>query len=1339
MFHFARLKLNIWPISGGLITLFMALAIGISTPAFAQTDIGYQSSFKYPSGIGSNGEVTAEKPESKLWWNDGYWWASMWSNDGNAYHIFRLKWSDQSWEDTGVELDNRSDTKADALWDAGSGKLYVVSHIWTQTGNSASAGDRGELFRCGYSGGVYSLDSGFPVEVNQATTEALVIAKDSTGTLWVTYVENSKVMINYTGGGDDTNWGTPIQLPVGGDSDVDSDDLSSIVSYDGHIGVMWSSQKSGAKMYFAVHKDGDGNTSNDWASVSAYTPSGDDHISLRSLQSDSAGKVFAAVKTSFSSSSNPPKPFMVVLACTAGDCSTANNWSAHTAYMTDEGNPTRPILLLDTSNREVYMFVRVQYDGSSGAIYYKKSSLDNISFESGLGTPFIKFADMTKTNDPTSTKQTVNSSTELVVLASDRGKRYYLHNCISLSGAADCTQGGQPAFSFGSATYSVAENGGGVSVEVRLSSPVATSATIEYATGDGAATAGSDYTAASGTLTFASGETGKTFLVPILDDAPDEADETISLTLQNATGALLGTPATATVTIIDDDPNVQIASAVYSAAEGAGVITADVIMSTAPSQQVTVDCALSGGTATVGDDYVDATGTLTFAPGETQKNVQITIQNDALDEDDETFTLTLNNPTNAQLGTISSAIMTIVDDDPSPTVQFENASYTAAEDAGLMTANVLLSVASSRPITVSYATADGTATAGSDYTAASGTLIFAPGETSRAVQINIGEDALHEADETVMLVLSNPVNATLGSVNPATLTIMDNDAAPAVQLGSSDFVANEASASATISVVLSASAGQTVTVDVTPGGGSATAESDYVGGAITAQFAPGETIQFVTLTLIDDSMDEVDETVQLALSNANGAELGALTSGQLTIVDDDLPPTVQFAQTTFEAGEASGTANVTVTLSTASGKPVSVAYATSDGTAKADADYTAVSGSVNFAPGETSKAISVPILDDLLDEGDETLALTLSNPTNATLGAVTNAVLTITDNDALVRLGNATYSAAEDAGTLAVEVQLNAALDHPVTVHVATGDDTATAGSDYVAINDDVTFAVGETSKQLLIQITDDAADEADERFTIALSDALGAKVTAPAQATITIIDNDAALTAQFSQADYTAVEASGAAPISVTLSQASSAAVTVAYTVSGGSASAGQDFAGSTGVLNFAPGETTKSFTVAITDDAVDEADETVFLSLSNPTGAQLGAPAQATLTIVDDEAAPLVQFESSFLGVPEDGALFTFEVTLSSASDMTITVEYGSTGLSGQDLNGAVSGVLTFAPGQTSQTVTINTTELASDLQTGITVQLLNAINATLGSQSSTTLIFANAPRIYLPLIEQ
>ena len=288
----------------------LLLGNGAPTRAVEPVEVGYKD-HTYPSDLG-NSEVTAEKPENKLWWNDGSWWASMWSTTGNAYHIYKLDWATQNWSDTGIQLDDRKDSRADVLWDEAAQKLYVVSHIWDGSGNAAPAGQRGELFRYSYSGGVYKLDSGFPVEVSDGTSEALVIEKDSTGMLWVTYVMDRKVRVNHSKIGDDADWVGSYVLPVGSAADVDSDDLSSVVAYDGHIGVMWSSQTGSNNMYFAVHEDGtDPNT---WLSVEAYAPSGDDHINLKSLQSDSSGKVFAAVKTSKSAT------LLMLLVCHSGTC-----------------------------------------------------------------------------------------------------------------------------------------------------------------------------------------------------------------------------------------------------------------------------------------------------------------------------------------------------------------------------------------------------------------------------------------------------------------------------------------------------------------------------------------------------------------------------------------------------------------------------------------------------------------------------------------------------------------------------------------------------------------------------------------------------------------------------------------------------------------------------------------------------------------------------------------------------------------------------------------------------------------------------------------------------------
>jgi hypothetical protein len=428
---------KIWliPIALCLATGSLIAGYRSSVSASAPVEYGYRD-FSYPSGVGANSEVTAEKPESKLWWNDGYWWGSLWNALGNAYHIYRLDLETQSWIDTGTELDDRRDTKADVLWDETNQKLYVVSHIWSGNGASVPLGDRGELFRYSYTFGVYVLDEGFPVEVNGAESETLVLAKDSTGQLWVTYVQQDdadgifKVWVNRSLNGDDSTWGTPFILPAGSEAEVSEDDISSIISYNGQIGVMWSNQNSPKEMYFAVHPAGA--PDDVWTPVRAYGVSGDDHINLKVLESDTAGNVFAVIKTS----RNAELIILLVCKSNGNHCKNESDWDAYPLY---DGtfNPTRPLLLLDVSNREIYIFTRNRDTNNDSAIYYKKTSLDNIQFTlADIGTPFIKSSLDTGVNDPTSTKQNLNSSTGLVVLASDSGTRYYLHNYMDLSHGA---------------------------------------------------------------------------------------------------------------------------------------------------------------------------------------------------------------------------------------------------------------------------------------------------------------------------------------------------------------------------------------------------------------------------------------------------------------------------------------------------------------------------------------------------------------------------------------------------------------------------------------------------------------------------------------------------------------------------------------------------------------------------------------------------------------------------------------------------------------------------------------------------------------------------------------
>jgi hypothetical protein len=169
----AQHKRGGWVNSFLIIVVIFGLLFSNVPGALASTpvEVGYRD-FSYPKGTGGNSEPTGEKPESKLWWNDGYWWGSLWSTAGNAYHIYRLELSTQDWIDTGVAIDDRLASRADALWDGQ--RLYVVSHLFAaNAGAPAVSGQRGELYRYSYNSQAktYSLDSGFPIEVTGGKSE----------------------------------------------------------------------------------------------------------------------------------------------------------------------------------------------------------------------------------------------------------------------------------------------------------------------------------------------------------------------------------------------------------------------------------------------------------------------------------------------------------------------------------------------------------------------------------------------------------------------------------------------------------------------------------------------------------------------------------------------------------------------------------------------------------------------------------------------------------------------------------------------------------------------------------------------------------------------------------------------------------------------------------------------------------------------------------------------------------------------------------------------------------------------------------------------------------------
>jgi fibronectin type 3 domain-containing protein len=368
---------------------------------------------------------TGSKPESKLWWNDGAWWASMWN--GQGFDIFKLNIATQSWTDTHVQLDSRSGTRADALWDGT--HLYVASHVFSTCGCSTSAsGFPSLLYRYSYSTatGNYSLDAGFPVQINNTKTETLVIDKDSTGTLWATWAQDSKVMISHTQNGDDHSWTTPFVLPLSGASNLTTDDISSLVAFGGNkIGVMWSNQNDSA-MYFAVHADGAPDTSWTLESAARSPLIADDHINLRSLQSDGSGRVFAVTKTSLNDAGSPNQADPLILLLVRDS---VGGWRMYKVWQISDA-VTRPILVIDESNSVLHVFSTSNEAG--GRILEKTSPISSISFATGTGATFMRDAGNSSLNNATSSKQNATSASGIVVLASNDVSGYYWHGYEAL-------------------------------------------------------------------------------------------------------------------------------------------------------------------------------------------------------------------------------------------------------------------------------------------------------------------------------------------------------------------------------------------------------------------------------------------------------------------------------------------------------------------------------------------------------------------------------------------------------------------------------------------------------------------------------------------------------------------------------------------------------------------------------------------------------------------------------------------------------------------------------------------------------------------------------------------
>jgi len=534
------------------------------------------------------------------------------------------------------------------------------------------------------------------------------------------------------------------------------------------------------------------------------------------------------------------------------------------------------------------------------------------------------------------------------------------------------------------------------SFELVLGAPSARTVSVSYATADGSATAGEDYEAVSGDVSFAPGETSQTVAVTVFGDGVDESAETFTLELSGAQNATL-VNASVTATIVDNDGVPSLSIGGVTVAEDAATASFPVTLSNPAANPVTVDYTTVDGTAVAGQDYEAVAATLTFPAGETAGSVTVAVLDDTVDEDSESFSVTLSNAANADIA-VGTAAATINDNDSAARIAVADATVTEG-DAGSVDLEfaVSLSAPSGRPVSVGYATVDGTATEGEDYAGVTGTVDFAPGETAATVTVGVVGDTLDEADETLTLALSNPVNADLGDAE-GTGTILDDDTPPSLTLAEATVSEGDAgTVLLNFDLNLDAPSGRTISVAYATADGTASAGDDYTPASATLTLDPGETAATITVEVLGDTLDEADETLTVALSNPDAVTL-ADTEATGTIQDDDEPPALSIADASLVEGD-SGSAPMAfaVSLDAESGRSVTVEYATADGSATAAEDYTGTAGSLTFDPGVTEQTIEVPVLGDTAAESDETFAVTLSAPANATL-ADAEATGTIRDD-----------------------------------------------------------------------------------------------------------------------------------------------------------------------------------------------------------------------------------------------------------------------------------------------------------------------------------------------------
>jgi len=815
----------------------------------------------------------------------------------------------------------------------------------------------------------------------------------------------------------------------------------------------------------------------------------------------------------------------------------------------------------------------------------------------------------------------------------------------------------------------LAENGGTATVTASVPTPIGEVVTVNLGF-SGTATSGTDYTASNTVITIPIGGTSGSSTLTGMDDPTDEPDETIIVDITSVTGVIEAFEQQVTASITDDDvPTVTLSLTGSPLAEASGTATVTATLSNTAYQDTTIALGFTG-TADASD--YSASASITIPVGSDQGSITISGVNDTLDEPDETVIVDITSVTNATESGTQQVTATITDDDlPTFTILADNANV--AEDGGTAVVTVTLSSAANEAVTFNLTYLLGTATLNTDYTASAATISIPIGGSTGSITLISQDDSTDEPDETIVVDVASVTGAIEIGTQQATTSITDDDV-PTVTLSLTGSPLAEASGAATVTATLSNTAYQDATITL---GFTGTADaSDY--SALSSITIPvGSDHGSVTISGVNDTLDELDETVIVDITSVTNATESGIQQVTATITDDDFP-TFMLVADNANIAEDGGTAVVTVTLSSAANEVVTFNLTYLLGTATLNTDYTASAATISIPIGGSTGSITLTSQDDSADEPDETIVVDVASVTGAIETGAQQASTAIVDDDLVsVTLGLTGSPFAEDGGSATVTATLASATFSDVTVNLSFSG-TATNGTDYTPSGASIFIPTGSPSGIITLTGISDMIDEIDEAIIIDVNSVSGGGTEAtPQQVTATIIDNDTAAIIVTPTSGLTTTEAGGTASFSVVLTSEPLALVTINFTSSDTSEGVVPPSI-SFDASNWGVGQN-----VIITgmNDPFDDGNVPyTILTDVVTTDPNYGSPVDdISVTNLDNDTADVTIMPTSGLITTEGGGTASFSVVLTSEPTAPVTINFTSSDTS----EGTVPASITFNVG--------------------------------------------------------